>query len=449
METIERLQGEWRDKGRFHALHAGMSLEKDGLVLGAGTMLAKRNRVGAITVEGEEARLLTLLAVAYGRPPDMSVLGAIRRASKHAGAGDESLAAMHIALARLPKLADVPDASRRIFVADGLMAEGVSPRDIWTALEFDPEPLDEILGKYSQNEPRNPKGDGDISGEWTSDSGAPTTTTLDGGIADSASGVTVLSEGAESASGRVASAVGLAIPGLDVGAALLSMTGNAGTAPISGAIPGRPDLRYDWTPDEGVLRIYQAPYPAPAIMATPGTVRGTLVDQRGRKVARLLTTGIQLNIAAISEELPRDDPRRCPKPAPDRPGAGNDALSQAYEDHIKEQNNNPPTPHGYGYWLKNPFDARAVVVDDCVSRRARIFEIKWGYTGLVSSPGGRMIMAVDWGYQATRQFEASQGRSIEWDFSDKPAADWAREVFSWLPWLRGIDVEWKPWDGHK
>jgi len=58
-------------------------------------------------------------------------------------------------------------------------------------------------------------------------------------------------------------------------------------------------------------------------------------------------------------------------------------------------------------------------------------------------------MAVDWGYQATRQYEVSEGRQMEWDFSDKPAADWAREVFSWVPWLENVDVEWKPWRGHK
>src|SRR5208282_375557 len=144
MEEIERLQNQWRDNARFRGIHAGLSLEKDGLALGAKTILAKRDSAGALAIDGEEAKLLTLLAVAYGRPVDLSVLRNIRVASKHARAGNECMAAMHIALAGLPKLPDPPDDARRLFIADGLIAEGVAPRDIWTALEFDSAPLDEL-----------------------------------------------------------------------------------------------------------------------------------------------------------------------------------------------------------------------------------------------------------------------------------------------------------------
>lgn len=166
MRQIEELQKQWQDRGRFRGLHASMSLEKDGLVLGAKTVLAKRNHDGALVLDGAEAPLLTLLAVAYGQPIDAAVLGKIRRASKHAKAGNECRAAMHIALAGLPILPDPVDAARRLFIAEGLLANGVTPRDIFTALDFDSAPLDE-LEKYNSNKSRNPAGNGRASGEWT------------------------------------------------------------------------------------------------------------------------------------------------------------------------------------------------------------------------------------------------------------------------------------------
>jgi hypothetical protein len=171
VDAIERLQKQWRESAQFRGLHASMSLEKNALVLGAGTVLAKRDGNGGLAIEDDEERLLTLLAVAYGRPADSSVLESIRAASKYARAGNESMAAMRIALAQLPQLADPEDASRRLFIADGLIVEGVPPRDIWCALEFDPTPLD-VLEKYSPSELRNPKDEGRISGRWTSGSEA-------------------------------------------------------------------------------------------------------------------------------------------------------------------------------------------------------------------------------------------------------------------------------------
>jgi hypothetical protein len=72
---------------------------------------------------------------------------------------------MHIALVGLPRLADPPDAARRIMIADMLLAAGVRPREIFAALEFDATSLDS-LEKFNPEEPRNPKGSGRISGEW-------------------------------------------------------------------------------------------------------------------------------------------------------------------------------------------------------------------------------------------------------------------------------------------
>ena len=137
MNQIEQLKKRWENTVRFRALHAAMSLEKEGLTLGAGTVLSKRNFDGALALDG-----------------------------------DECMAAMVIALAGLPKLADPADSARRLFIADCLMKEGVSPRDIWTALDFDPAPLDELDKRYNPDQPRVPAGSGRTSGEWTSGNAA-------------------------------------------------------------------------------------------------------------------------------------------------------------------------------------------------------------------------------------------------------------------------------------
>ena len=166
MQAIVDLQKQWRERERFCKLHAHPSLEKDGVVLGANTVLAKRNSDGAL--DSNEARAFTLLAVAYGRPVDRSILGKIDLASRHARAGNEAMAAMHVALARLPALRDPEDAAKRLFIADGLIKEGAEPRDIWIALEFDPASLD-ALTKFNPDEARVPAGSGRPGGRWTRD----------------------------------------------------------------------------------------------------------------------------------------------------------------------------------------------------------------------------------------------------------------------------------------
>ncbi len=428
-------------------------------MLGAKTILAKRRHDGALALDGEEARLLTLLAVAYGRPVEAGILGKIRRASKHARAGDEAMAAMHIALAGLPGLSDPSDGAKRLFIADGLLASGASPRDIWTALEFDPAPLDALEKLYNPNEPRNPKGEGRESGEWTSETGRRRTTGI-AAAATAAAEATAEDILYDAAQARLAFSIAfrdlaglapVAIPGADIFAALAATTGNAGTAPVEGIIPDHPDLHFSWTPDEGTLRVRRTGDALPVMVATLGPKR-TLVDRRGRKVASLLTTGIRFDPKALAREEAESqrEPKPCPIQVPDRPGnRASREMDRDYEDFVKAQTNKPPTPRGIGYMLINPVDKRPVIIDDCQHDTGTLIEIKRGYSSFVSSKTMKTWIAVDWGYQATRQKQASEGRPMEWDFSDEPSADWAREVFSWLPWLKRVNVKWRPWRGYK
>ncbi|MGB8363569.1 MAG: hypothetical protein ACLQUZ_18735 [Rhizomicrobium sp.] len=439
---IEQLQKRWQENGRFRSVFPVMSLEQDGLVLGAGTVLAPRDNdpsgTNRLRLDGEEPRLLTLLSVAYGRPVDASILRAISRASKRWSAGEDCLAAMHLALAGLRKLDDAGDAARRLFIADGLMADGVAPRDIWTALEFDPTPLDDLEKLYNPNEARNPKGDVG-GGEWAS---------------GEAEGV-VGEDAAETFAERVAAGAARAIGGVGaVGTALLATTVPAGTMPVSGTIPGRPDLRYTWTEDEGTLRVFRGADPEPILEATLGPKRA-LIDSRDLKVGYLRATGIDFDLKALPPEWPSleeqtDHPQLCPTSSPDNGGRGvMGGADRDYEDFRKAQINDPPTPRGFGYRLTNRIDGLPVVLDDCQHSTGWLFEFKGNYTGFMAKQWGRDIMAIDWRYQATRQWEASGGRPLEWDFADKEAADYARQLFSKDEWLQGIRVEWKPWPGRK
>jgi hypothetical protein len=87
-------------------------------------------------LEGEEARQLTLLTIACGKPVDPAILGATGRA------GEERPAAMHLPSGGCTRSTMMPHDTSSL--PKGWMAEGVSPRVNWTALEFDPEPLDRL-----------------------------------------------------------------------------------------------------------------------------------------------------------------------------------------------------------------------------------------------------------------------------------------------------------------
>jgi hypothetical protein len=64
-DEIEALQKRWQGEARFRGLHASMRLAREGVVLGAETVLARRLDDGSL--ESKVARVLTLLSVAYAQ----------------------------------------------------------------------------------------------------------------------------------------------------------------------------------------------------------------------------------------------------------------------------------------------------------------------------------------------------------------------------------------------
>ncbi|HXN88700.1 MAG TPA: hypothetical protein VN890_05020 [Methylocella sp.] len=139
-----------------------MTLADQGLVLGAGTLLAKLDDK-ALPIEAEQERIWTLLAVAYGHGVPLAVLGSLRRVAKHWHAGDKSLAAIHLAQMGLPDIGE--DAAYRLSLAAELIDAGVAPRELARELGLG---LHTDLIKYDPDQPRVPAGSGQKSGQWTS-----------------------------------------------------------------------------------------------------------------------------------------------------------------------------------------------------------------------------------------------------------------------------------------
>ena len=140
-----------------------MTVTEQELVLGAGTLLAKMGEDG-LCLDGEEERILTLLAVAYRGDVPGAALGMFRRVSKHWQGGDKCLAAIHLAQSGLPEIDE--DAAYRLSLAAKLIDAGMMPRELARELGLNPVQFD--VSKYDENQPRVPAGSGRESGQWTS-----------------------------------------------------------------------------------------------------------------------------------------------------------------------------------------------------------------------------------------------------------------------------------------
>ena len=164
-----------------------MTVTEQGLLLGAGTLLAKMGEDG-LCLDGEEERILTLLAIAYRGDVPGAALGMFRRVSKHWQGGDKCLAAIYLAQSGFGKLDE--DAAYRLSLAAELFEAGVAPREL--ARELGLLPIQFDVSKYDENQPRVPAGNGRASGQWTSGEAAGEDETgplVEGRSAGTASGV--------------------------------------------------------------------------------------------------------------------------------------------------------------------------------------------------------------------------------------------------------------------
>ena len=295
-------RGGTRTFPRYAPISAVLRIAPEGLVLGAGTVLLPADAPRQLrSPKGYEGRLLTLLSAAYGRAIELAVLGNIERAARAWNQGDDSLAYIHIAHARLQQLHDFRAGSYRLFMADCAMKHGASHRAVLEALHLDARYIDAVEKLYNPNQPRVPAGSGRISGQWTR----------------------LLSWLGELSAAQATElgAYALRILGIGGGAAAvfgLLFIPSPNNIHVEGEVRGIPGLRYSWNRDEALLHFtYDAGDGEQRTFAA--YVDGdTFRDEQGRVIGRLLPDGgILIDSAVASPDLLKDDePRLCPIPGP-------------------------------------------------------------------------------------------------------------------------------------
>jgi hypothetical protein len=462
MRELEQLKKKWNDSAGLRGVQANICLGPDGLTLGARTVVAKRNRDGSLALDGEETKVFTLLSIAYGQALETSVLKTIRRVSDSARDGDECKAAMYLALAKLPRISDPADTARRLFIADGLIAAGVAPSDIWKALGFDPAVL-ASLAKYDQDQPRVPAGSGKPSGEWTSGGTANANTAAAiGALAPAAAraGQAVAQE-AEAQAPRILARlprVALRVAELaahlnlflDVAEEVLQPSDTGGNV-ISGKVRGMPNVYYQRHQDELALQLIDRSTGHAIATLSPTGVRGQYIDRETGIVAQM--EGDELKVESVTRATSRTDaqtkkPELCQDPiVPDNAGmtGPRGERSKGYEAFMREETNpEDPTPPGMAYGVTNPVTDDIVKFDDCDHKTDDLMEYKGlGYAELLRFSKGKITK--DWLDQATRQVQASGGRPVVWCFAEEEALEFARSLFQTNPLLRNIQLEYRPW----
>ncbi len=106
----DALEGRFEKRARLRPISYAAEIGGDGLVLGAGTILARMMRDSAaapvLALEEDEDRLLALLAAACGRPTPPDLPRHLGEASAHWRRGEKALANVRLAHAGLPRLRD-------------------------------------------------------------------------------------------------------------------------------------------------------------------------------------------------------------------------------------------------------------------------------------------------------------------------------------------------------
>ncbi len=415
----QELREAWHARERAFPIHPALHLAPQGLVLGAGTVLVRAERERRLaSLDGQQARVLALLSAAHGKAVAPAVLGNIARAADAWRKGDDCLAYIHLAHARLPALQDSYEAARRLFLAEGFLDAGGSPRAVFKALKVEEAYIDAFEKVYNPAEPRVPAGSGRTSGQWT-------------GV------LSVLGDLSAEAGEQLESfALRLLGASLSEGAAAAAAFGllfipTPNEISVEGAVADLPGVSYAWNRDESTLHLtYDNPDGGRSTFSAQ-LEDDVFRDARGQIIGRVLPDGtIAIDTAAVSTDLAQDDqPKLCPAPGPDRPGGSE--RGRDYEDYVKSVvNPDNPTPRGWGYQLPNPEQNGApVFYDDCQQSTGMMVEAKGEYAGVLAFQPGNDSIAADWLDQSAAQIAAAGGRAIRWYFAEPDTEAFAKKLF--------------------
>jgi hypothetical protein len=411
----ERLWRAWSVQKRSVPISPAMYFSPDGLALGAGTILLPAVGLRRLAdLQGEEARLLTLLAATYGKAISPSVLGYIKRAAQSWHEGDDMAALDHLVDAGLPLPADPAEEARRLFITDAFVKAGTHPLAILHALGLDGAYVETVAKLYNELEPRVPAGNSTLSGRWTralSFLGDLTATQIEQlGLW----AARLLAPIAPEAAGAVAAAGLLVFP-------------SPNRIRVNDDIKGLPGGRYFWNRDETEIHITYKDADGEEHAVTARRKAQEFLDWRGRVVGRVLPgDAVVIDTDALPGKPASDEPKLCPLPKPDK--RTND-RGLAYEAFMRPLvNPGMPTPLGFAYYLPDQ-SGKAVEFDDCQQTTGRMIDYKDRYWKMLSDLGIQQFLLDRLWEQAERQVEAAGDRPIRWYFSEEKAADYIRYLF--------------------
>ena len=450
----QQLRDKWRE--RAAPIWPTMTFASEGLVLGAGTILLQMNGPRRLqSLRGQEVRLLALLSAFHGKPTAPSALLNIERATKAWNEGDGCLAHIYLAHAGLSWPQDLQLGAYRLEMAQCALKHGASLRTVFEALHLDARYIAAVEKAYNPAQPRVPAGSGRTSGEWTdSDSTGVDDSAGAGAVGEGALGSSVLARMPLPASSFLGELNAAQVT--ELGAYAMRLLGPVGAAAaafglllipspnnvrVEGEVPEIPGLRYSWDRDETLLRLTYYDPDGGEHNFSAQLDDDVFRDAQGRVIGRVLSdSNVAIDAAAVSPDLVDDDePRLCPAPVKDK--RTND-LGLEYENYIKSiLNPENPTPPFMGYKL--PKVVGAVTFDDCEHSTGTMVEIKDGYEEFLESDWGRDFLANYFVDQVTDQVQAAGMRPIRWYFSQKPVADYAKQIFKDAG-LQGIAIVFEP-----
>ena len=270
---VERARKNWLDSGRHRPFVATLSLERAGLVLGRGTVLASGEIDGPDRLRLDGERLRALLSVAYGGPVSPSTLRRIRKAAEKWSQGEECQAALHLVFAGLPKLEPSLGAAWRLFLADELMADGVAPADVLASVGDDLDAEQALAKFFNEAETRVLAGNGRESGRWARD----------------AAGTLKFLTRVTPAQWLTLAGYAARFAGPVAALGMMFFPNRAGGRELEGEIEGTGGLRYAWTQDETTLRITDKT--GKLVLAAGLDNQGMFRDSRGEVVGRARWAG--------------------------------------------------------------------------------------------------------------------------------------------------------------
>jgi hypothetical protein len=457
-----------------------------GLVFGASTVLARMTRdvegASVLALDEDRARMIALLAAAYGRTVSPDVFRHIEGASEQWRRGDKALANIRLAFARLPRLETRADAFR-LFHAEDLLERGVSPRALMLAFGFDPAVAD--LAKYDPNQPRVPAGNGRQSGEWGDGGGAPRSAEPAHRRPDSVTitSVPVVGEsnsreafvGAAGARAGTSSfladiapetlealgafALRFSIPTAVLGALIIPSPNDGVTA--QGSLPDHPDVSYRLDRPEGMLVLSAKAGDGSDVTLRARNRNGVFVDiATGTRIGRDLQGDLFLSWDAVQDAIQArkdanpqaaagtqsdqksDEPQLCPAPVKDIPHGASDRAND-YEDDVHARVNPlAPIPSGFAVMFMNPVTGKPVYFDDCFRYSGDLVDddMKKGDGVDAKGPGYAWRLAGEHAEdvmqslikQARRQLQVTDalGLGLKWYFAEEDAADAVRKRFA-------------------